>query len=268
MFYILLAMWAPVHAKNPIDSACPNGVCPGLGRLFYLPDVNAISSNTGGRQFFKNDPSVYNDKCAKVSSPINTSLDQFTQYQGMSSFVNSINSSSNLSGDIKVASLSMKATAELVTGFESTTSSSIGSITFDRSSLTSVVDLQDNNECMSVENIDPTVLQAFTQLPILPLNAFVQDASWNPYVEFLRNHGSHIITQSTFGSRFQIWESTSSSSSETLKLLEAKACVELNGTSGEDTLAIAGCSAYDQSTRQQAASTSSNQFVVIRGGVN
>jgi hypothetical protein len=266
IFYISLIIWSPTYATGLLETACQNGVCPGLGRLFYLPDVNAISSNTGGRQFFKVDPSLTQDKCAKLSSPINTSLDQFTQYQGMSSFVNSVNSSSNLSGDVKVASLSMKATAELVTGFESKASSSAGTIVFDRSYLTSVVDLQDIDQCMSVENIDPTVLQAFARLPSLSLNSFIEDGSWNPYIEFLKNHGSHIITQSTFGSRFQIWESNSSSSSETLKLLEAKACVELNGTSGEDTLAIAGCSAYDQNTRQQAASTSSNQFVVIRGG--
>ena len=53
---VFTAIFPALVLANDVIPACPNGVCPGLGHAFYLPETNLLDakSNSGGRAVFKN----------------------------------------------------------------------------------------------------------------------------------------------------------------------------------------------------------------------
>lgn len=247
---------------SDIPPACPDGTCPGLGNAFYLPSQNTESVQTGGTILFK-DTKI--GTCAKIS-PAAQNPRRFSSSDSMEHFVETTSSAADVSGSYSSKALSAKGSVSTITGYNSDITTTFHSKQLIVRAITSVIDLQKSSTCMGVHNIDPKYLKAFESLAAINRKKVSAPASWAPYVEFLKSQGSHIIMQQQIGSSFQHWESSTSAAKDIANSLEAKACAEVEGTSGDSGWSVNGCAAYTKEEKEQSLKTESNGYDMIRGG--
>jgi len=185
----------------------------------------------------------------------------------MKDFVTSTNTATGLSGSYKTAMYSLQASVNYMTGSSSDLSTAFHSTHLDIVSITQVVDFKEDGKCLGgEENLDDNWLQSFSSLPLISADSAEYDSSWEPYVNFLKEKGSHIMVQQQIGSRLQQWESSESTSSDIADTLKAKACAGVEGVAGVGGWSAQACSSYNSSQRQQAMSTASTSLHVIMGG--
>lgn len=106
--------------------ACPNGICPGLGRAFYLPATNLLDAkkNISGRAVFKD---VRLGDCATlVDLKVNTY--SFQTYESASKLTDTLNASINSEAGFPVKQVTVGATVEATTGRTSTQTQAFKSV--------------------------------------------------------------------------------------------------------------------------------------------
>jgi hypothetical protein len=253
-----------VVAEVQKSPACPNDVCPGLGNAFYLPETNASNVNTGGFIFFS-DRKL--GSCVLLSS-LQRSTRDFQSAESMEQFITSAMTEASIAGNLSTAKLTIKATAEALTGSSTDIKTEFHSTHMDIALVTSTADFQRNSKCYSAENLDKKFLQMFEALP--PINAaqVSESGPWDSYVRFLGSVGSHIMTQQQIGSRFQQWESATSTEKEISKLLRAKACAEVEGTKGTSGWSVKSCAGYSEDEKRKALQLSTKSQLVVLGGTD
>ena len=249
-------------AKTQASPSCPNGVCAGLGNSFYLPSINALSINTGGSIFFKNRKL---GSCAQLSKT--TQINRNLSIAGsMENFIKNTMASADLSGSYKTGALTVKGSAQFMTGSSSDITTRFNSTTLDVNIVTHTVDFLQNSECFSERNIDQALLTQFEALALIESSQVGSVSSWSPYVEFLKTQGSHILMQQQIGSRFQQWESSTSSAKDIQNTLKAKACAEVEGPSTGGGWSAQGCAAYSEDEKKKALKITSTSKTIILGG--
>lgn len=249
-------------AQKQETPACPGGICPGLANVFYLPEQNAETTPIGGAVMFKNRKL---DECATISS-IHKGQRTFVTADSMRDFMSKTMINFNLSGDYKTSELTVKGTASAMTGSSSSITSQFHSRQLEVLSLSAIVDFDLNSKCYSESNIDPAFLQAFESLaPINPANV-AEAAQWAPYESFLKQRGSHIMLQQLIGSRFEQWNSSTSTSTLVGKILEIKACAQVEGVQKGGGWSVASCATYTQEEKEKALQQQSFEKTVIAGG--
>jgi len=238
-----------VLADTQVSSACPDGICPGLGNGFYLSDTNAFSIQTGGRVFFNNRKL---GECATLSAHSESSRN-FNNVSSMKEFVENSSAKLDIGGGYNTGVLSIKGSAKMLTGHDSKLTSSFHSTHMDIVSLKQVVDLKDDKACRAESNLDKGFLGKFNSLTPITSRSVGNPSAWNPYVQFLRNYGSHIMTQQGIGSLFQQWESDTASGSEVGKQLQIKACAQVEGLGTSGGWSVSSCGAYSKEQKQKAS---------------
>ncbi len=244
------------------SNACPNGKCPGLGNGFYLPETNALSNFSGGAIFFTNKKV---GECATVSSS-QTSSRGISELNSMKNFIETMMVSADLSGSYKTAALTMHGTASAMTGSSSNITTTFHSTILDISVAINSIDFNQNSKCFSKKNLDAKFLKKFEALALIDKTTVYSSASWTPYVNFLKNYGSHIMMQQQIGSRFQQWESSTSKASDIQKMLDAKACAKVEGISAGGGWSAKGCAVYSEKEKRKALQTNSFSKRIIEGG--
>jgi hypothetical protein len=184
----------------------------------------------------------------------------------MENFIKNTMASADLSGSYKTAALTVKGSAQFMTGSSSDITTSFNSVTLDVNVVTHAVDFLQDPQCFSGENIDQALLIQFEALAQIEPSQVGSSASWSPYVDFLKTQGSHIMMQQQIGSRFQQWESSTSSASDIQNTLKAKACAEVEGVSIGGGWSVQGCSAYSKDEKQKALKTTSTSKTIVLGG--
>ncbi len=249
-------------AKAQISPSCPNNICAGLGNIFYLPNINALSINTGGSIFFKNRKL---GSCTQLSKTTQISRD-LSSTSSMENFIKNTMATADLSGSYKTGVLTVKGSAQFMTGSSSDITTSFNSTTLDINIVTHSVDFLQNTECFSKNNIDQALLTEFEALALIDPSQVGSVSSWSPYVEFLKTQGSHIMMQQQIGSRFQQWESSTSNSKDIQNTLKAKACAEVEGLSEDGGWSTESCGAYSKDEKQKALKSTSTSKTIILGG--
>lgn len=248
--------------------ACPNNICPGLGQGFYLPSINARSVNTSGNPVFTN-VSLGTNGCATISTANKTSK-TLTSASSMEEFLQSSISESDLGGDMTTNILSLKGTVSAITSQSSDYTSTFNSTHMDIEKISGSLDFTLSSACISTSNLTTDFVNAFTALPLINTDALVvESSSWLPYTTFLQTYGSHILLQQILGSRFQQWESSTSTATNIQSELKIKACAEVEGTTetpAQSGWSVEGCSAYTDTEKTAALKISSNSTAIITGG--
>jgi hypothetical protein len=247
-------------------AACPHGICPGLGNSFYLPDINGFSVNTGGIGFFK-DTNL--GSCATIRPDPRRTKD-FQSSDSMERFTTSTMSDFGMDASYSTRSLTVRGTTQAMTSSRSDIRSSFTSTHMDITTTTQTVDFNrtDHTKCYSASNLSPGYVEKLSALPsIAPAEAAAASA-WQPYVAFLQGNGSHVMMQQQLGSRFQRWESSTSSARETLKTLKIKACAEVEGANpvGGGGWSVTSCGSYSSEERKEALRTDTKEKQLILGG--
>jgi len=222
---IIRGVFSPdaIPALDQTSPACPDNICPGLGNAFYLPGQNSLSINTGGAVFFANRKL---GDCAILSS-VSVGARDFKSADSMQKFIANTMAEADISGSYTSAALSVKGTAQVMTGTSTDVTTTFHSTYMDISVITSTVDFQQNSRCFSAKNLDGDFQKRFEALAVIDPTKVYDAAQWDPYVKFLQSVGSHIMMQQQVGSRFQQWESSDSTASDIAKTLQIKACAEV-----------------------------------------
>lgn len=250
-------------ASVQASPSCKKGVCPGLGNVFYLPSINALSVKTGGRIFLTNRKL---GECA-ILSTIEEHTETLGTAESMQQFVQQAMSEVDLAGSYKTKTLTANGTAQFITGHSSEITSKFNSSHVDLTFERYAIDIQQNKECFGAKNIEPDFLERFESLALLDGNAVSNPSNWTPYVQFLQDQGSHIMMQQTLGSRLQQWHSSTSEASDVQNTLQAKACADVEGYDEPETgWSAQACAAYTEEEKRQSQKLVTNKQKIILGG--
>ncbi len=96
--------------------ACPDGICHGLGNIFFLPAIDAQSVNTGGQVFLKNRRL---GECAQLNFLGGRITRDFSEAESMERSVQSQMAEANLHGSATRALLSVEGTVQTRTTYSS-----------------------------------------------------------------------------------------------------------------------------------------------------
>ena len=251
-----------VLAAGAPTSPCPNGLCPGLGNSFYLPGLNAFSAITGGKVIFRD---RHLGTCAVHHPEVAQASRSFRYFTSTENFFSAASAETQISGSYSSKKLTFTGSFEATTGHSVAEKKSVRSLDLDITYLNGAIDFVQSSECVSLENLDDELVETFRSLPLI-LDPHI-DASWAPYLSFLRAWGSHVMVQQTLGSRFQQWESVLETDSISQSELQIKACAEVEGTGKEEAgWSVAGCAAYTDEEKASALRKETKQSRLIVGG--
>lgn len=235
--------------------------CPGLGQGFYLNSLNAASILSGGAQVFTK---VGLDNCATFNT-LALANSAFSYSSSTQQLVRNLQAQTSISGDYKSLSFSMEGTVSASTGFSLSQDSTISTSVMEKSFTNGVIDLTKNSECQGPTALSEQFLKSLQELPVSITDPSSFN-SWQPYVSFLKAFGSHVVVQLSIGAKFQKWGSIASSSVASQETLQAKACFEVEGTSGSSGWSVETCAGYYEDEKRAASQVSANSKTNIVGG--
>jgi hypothetical protein len=188
----LSVIFTAAHATD-LTPACPNGVCPGLGQGFYLPDTNLLDNkaNSGGRAVFKD---VRLGGCANLIDQ-QSSFRSFQTYDTASQLTEALNRGIDAKAGIPVQQANVGATVDVTTGHTSLQTETFNSVVLNIEFVNQVVNFNRTSACLSPENLDPSFQAAFEALALPNADQAGESFTWAAYTQFLRNWGSHFQIQ-------------------------------------------------------------------------
>jgi len=256
-----------IGAESP--PACTGGICSGLGQAFYLPGKNIldVKEQSSGRQILTN---VAIGTCASMTKS-GASNKNYETYDSTKSVTNSWSTKIGLGGDdptkgpaipLGSSGLTLGGTASTTLNRSSTENESFNSLQLYIYLYDSLVDLNRDNQCWSVNNLDKDFLANFESLPLSDPKNAAEGSTWSDYTAFLKSWGSHVQVKQELGSRFSIWQAETASDKLTIKQLEAKACFNL----GFAASMLPICGNYNDSDRLSASQNKTVENTYISGG--
>ncbi len=201
-------------------------------------------------------------------SQVSQNVAEFESADKMMDFVSQSMAEADLSGSYNTGVLSMSGTAQAMTGSTSDITTAFHTTHMDIEVVTHVVDFQQSSTCFSESNVDSSFLTRFKSLALISGDDVAADATWSPHVEFLKDNGSHVMMQQQIGSRFQQWESSTSSDSQISTTLQIKACAEVEGTGSGGGWSVSSCGGYSSDQKQTALQTQSQSTRLILGSTD
>ena len=254
------------ETQPPIPTQqCPENICPGLGKGFYLSKKNLKNPSElldGTDIFIK----VNSETCQRyrkggriIKDVVNT--------ENTDDLISSVCSENNITGSLPIKVISVKPTLNTSTKYDIVKHKNIKTSRLILSNESSVVTFQNTNTCRR-SNVNEEFLSDFKKLPV-QINNPEKNIEWQSFNSFLNKWGSHVMTQIMFGSRFEHWESCINSNEDIQKSLAIKACLAIDGPAAEITLITANaCSKYNSEEIKQAMKIETNQNTVIVGGTS
>ncbi|MDD9944652.1 MAG: MAC/perforin domain-containing protein [Myxococcales bacterium] len=252
-------------ATRQESPACPGGICPGIGNSFYLPAINALEVRTGGTEVFKN--RSLDGGCIQLSGAA-LSDRNFNSADSMQKLISKTMTELDMTGSYRDKALTVEGTAQAMTGSSSHLTTEFHSTHMDITAVTHVVDFLDNDECSGADNLSQEFLKQFSSLAAIDPKAVENSAQWYPYVQFLEDFGSHVMMQQYIGSRFQQWESSTSSTDGIEWKLEAKACGMVEGTQLGGGWSVSACANFTEEEIAEAMRLSTASRRLILGGTD
>lgn len=222
---------------NPLVP-CPNGDCKGLGYGIYITDKNIVSI----ADLLLDSMPIYKD--LNIASPnacvdvqgIGSSLDMTSSYTSVSEFSQNLATSVKASGTYDTVGFNMKASVSATTSFNSTKSISASIATTRLSTGVGQVAVSKNSTC--TKNVDPKIIQYLRDLKFL----FPQNGEdWAKYKAFFKIYGSHVVDSIRYGSIYQTFVSSETTTEEAKKAVIAQACFEASTTKPPDVVNPSEC---------------------------
>lgn len=247
--------------ENPLKKQCPSGECPGIGKGFYLSKLNLTEPNdflTGSDVFLKvniKNECLKNKKGSKLIKTIVTT-------DNTEELISVISSENNIKGSLPLKIISVTPTLIYNTKYDINKHNNIKTSRFVISDEVDVVSFQNNEVCRR-NNINPEFLTDFKRLPVKIAKPEI-NSEWQPFYRFLNKWGSHVMTQTTFGSRLEHWESCLDSGKISKRELEAKVCLDIGSSISEITAGI--CTNYTKDEKEKANLLETNKNTNILGG--
>ena len=253
MILLVLSIVFFLHGATAIHDS-------GLGQSFYLPNYDLNSESLqGGFPIFEPLP----EECLKTTNMF-TVESKTAYYEDTATFYKSLSSTFSLSADVE-NDFTMGATLDGSTNSISGSTRTVKGLTLQVYSTASKDYLI--SSCLrrgtlsqsvskNFENLSPTIEKPWT------------DAEWAPYDVFLKNYGSHYVTQVYYGSALYQYCFSDTSRSYTQKQYSIKACVNFAGPTVAPTLNISACAGLTSDEIKSVSSLATSSRLVVRGGTD
>jgi len=182
----------------------------------------------------------------------------------MQQFVQSSSTHVGLSGGGPVEAVNMKGSVQLVTGHDSTMTSTFHSAELKISVTVGQVTLDTEQCLLGSHSLALDFLRHFRGLPMIQDNLAKSTASWQPYVQFLKGIGSHVMVSQFIGSSFRTFASTTSTSKTASRTMGARVCLAASSAGNETS--GSGCASFTRDEMRQSSSMNAHVKTEISGG--
>ena len=230
-----------------------------IGQAFYLPKTDLLGEYLyGGFNFTKGIPSscIHNTAANEVDAIT-------SYYKDTASFYRSLTSSSSLSADLQsdyTLGVTLDVTTQNIAGSERTISGTTLMV-YSKASVGYV-----DSDCLHNVELDDIVRQDFEKLT--PVTTPWTATNWTGYDLFLQSHGSHIVSQITYGSSLFQHNFAEQSRSYAERDFTVRACVDFLGPTEVGKVNVSACSGISETEAQAALSMDTSSRLIIRGGTN
>lgn len=260
---------SPVAAPQAPGAApaCTDLSCRRLGWSFYLPERNLLSvaAQHGGKPFLVH---LDQDGCTTVSTPA-PGRPSLKLINGPSDLVANIAQAAGLDASEATNLLSTQASVAFLARPDGSAGAPVAgfrSVQVEVTAIARTIDVDPSPRCIQESRLDPDVVRQLERLALVDPKAVALAASWDPYAEFLRSVGSHVVIQQQLGSRLLHWESTAADGRTGAADLVAKACVALEGLEGPEGWLVDDCRRYPNRDRGPARAIVSASQHLVQGG--
>ncbi|XP_072014934.1 DELTA-thalatoxin-Avl2a-like [Amphiura filiformis] len=249
VFFIIFVVFAVSGWSVAISS---NSV---IGQSFYIPTYDLQGDTLrGGYQLFEHIP----DKCIGVKEE--AVIDSFSSYfKDTATFYKSLSTDTSLDVSVNSLGATLDATTKSVSG----NSRDVSGLTYTHLSKSKNEYLEQS--CLSKMNLERHIASSFENLP-LSIDRPSMPSGWFAYETFLKVHGSHYVTQASYGSSLYQHAFSESSASYTKQDFSIKACVAFAGTTGATTGQVNVCQGVTSEQKSSASSLDIKTRFVARGG--
>jgi len=254
----------PPAPRKPTKDQCPETVCPGLGKGFDLSKLNLNNPNEflGGSNIFL---TVNSENGCQNFRTGGKNTKEIILTKNTEELISNISNDNNIQGSIPIKIISVKPTITYSTKYDSTKHNNITTARLVLTDETGTITFKNDDKCRRA-NVNEEFVRDFKKLPVKILKPEISN-EWQPFYAFINKWGSHVMTQITFGSKLEHWESYLSTDDMNHKILEAKACLEIEGPLPSLTSITASvCSKYSSEDRKKASELKTNKNTVVIGG--
>ena len=258
--FVLFACLIFVSACTSTPSADKTGE---LGKAIYLPEANLFGDfQELERTIYKPlKPECFIDEKKRIQS----SRKFMEYYENSRAFYSSLATQSELDVSLQ-SSYTLGVSLQVATKSKSSQSNKVSGISLNAVAINEKILVR--RGCL--EGDEATLTDQFlSDLETLPLKIEEpwERFSWEPYYNFLRTYGSHIITSVTLGTCVKQMTFAESSKSYSERDFEVKSCLSFAGPTAAGELGLKACTDITQSEKSEASKISTSDKVFVFGGI-
>ena len=228
-----------------------------LGKAIYVPEEDLLGSIPNGISFFTD----VNDRCQRKIKMATTVKDQ-SFYQTTEEFYKSVATETNLKAGYE-SSFSLGFTLDVTTKSVSGSKRDVSGTSINLA--TKSFEQQFLPNCLYETALHSRVISDFARLPTRIGSPWYK-SSWRAYHHFLETHGSHVITDVTFGSSIDQYAFAEKKSSYNSRQFTVKACASLAAGVGPGKLSLSACSGVSKDEINKLSNAKMTTSITVRGG--
>lgn len=256
---------APAATRSETRAAdrCPGGLCSLIGRAVYAPERNLLSvapQRLGAHVFVA---SAVTD-CLAATPALPNQPPSLTELADAAMVVKTLAAEVGPADPLVIQAFSTQATLAWVFGRAVAVTEPLAAVRTDLSRVAAT--LRIDGGCLASERLEPAFQEALARLPLTPDGSMPDAAFWSPYEQFLRQHGSHLISGVQLGSRYAHWEARRAGDQGTTAQWLAKTCATLEGLESPEGSLLARCAGLANRDRGRAREWPSVSSSLVQGG--
>lgn len=239
-----------------------------LGKGHNLASENYNDIKTLGSGIFR---------VPKTKDEIDQNLDYFdfgvqyksdikrSEYTSYDQFINKLNSEIDPSASANIKGICAKIDGSIKTGTELESEKKVTSIQIEQTNIYGSVTL---NQTFYKEIISDNFIQdvEFLSKNVYEINPLtLNEDEWQNYYLFVSKYGTHVINSIVFGSKFDMWYSSTSSDIQNTKTLDIAMCLDVGK---EDVFDTNVCTDISEEEKNKVRENNITKIIDVKGGSN
>ena len=229
-----------------------------LGKGFFLPKEEIGAPRLGGRSIFKD----ISDSCFRKTDESSTTNDR-TLFQDTETFYRSLATDSSLSVELE-GKYTMGATLNAKTKSMSRGEVDVTGTSIDIWNHVSTAIIEKDCIAGSQIQLSDDFMLNLNALPNITKPE--RETSWVLYHDFLTDYGSHVVTQTYYGSSLKHWTFSRKDKKYTQEQINLKSCVDFEGPTNVGQLNVTACAGVTHEQVKKVMNLEMSSNLELHGG--
>lgn len=239
---------------GPVDARKTTAAVESLGRIVYLPNVNSQNEHTNAPFIFDAENLL---DLAKTDDIDHTRQDS-RWFENSDQLRKEIAREFGIKGSHREVCFSVESEFKRLAGPER----DVNAAEVHAMRLHSKTYIPRDSKGLNDFPLKDDFMKDFRRLPAEVKDAH-EDRAWQPFRDFMKKWGSHIVHTAYTGAAYQSWSSARISNNYKQSQLEARACVKAEGLKGNG---LEACNRFDEREREEASRLNAFDTKRVRGG--